>query len=328
MRPQQQNRRMRGRNNNNNPNRGKGGPNPLTRSYESNGPDVKIRGNAQQIAEKYATLARDAQSSGDRVMAENYLQHAEHYNRIIAAAQAQMPIQNFQQNRDDFDDEDGEDRDDMDFQGNSGGEQPAQNGNGPQPVIEGMPAEVALNGETGGEGQNRHRDSFRNRDGRDRDGRNRDRNRDFQNRNGNGDYQRRDFNRRDDQRNEGQRNEGQHSEGQRNEGQRNEGQRGHEQRADDQQRRDNQSFAGRPVNEQPLPAAQPQVAQVEDVADDSLPAFLTGGNAEPAAAAAPAEAPRKPRRPRKPREAAEASGSEAEAAPEASSGEALAPVEG
>lgn len=66
MRPQQQNRRMRGRNNNNNRGGGgggKGGQNPLTRSYESNGPDVKIRGNAQQVAEKYATLARDAMSS-------------------------------------------------------------------------------------------------------------------------------------------------------------------------------------------------------------------------------------------------------------------------
>src|SRR5262245_63962971 len=106
MRPQQQNRRMRGRNNNN-----RKGPNPLTRSYESNGPDVKIRGSAQQIAEKYATLARDAQSAGDRVMAENYLQHAEHYNRIIAAAQAQMPIQNMRDNRDEFDDEFDEERD-------------------------------------------------------------------------------------------------------------------------------------------------------------------------------------------------------------------------
>src|SRR3954462_1049186 len=98
-----QNNRMRGRPTNN-----RKGPNPLTRSYESNGPDVKIRGSAQQIAEKYATLARDAQSAGDRVMAENYLQHAEHYNRIIAAAQAQMPIQN---NRDEFDDEFDEERD-------------------------------------------------------------------------------------------------------------------------------------------------------------------------------------------------------------------------
>src|SRR5947208_5977904 len=98
MRPGQ-NKRMRGRPNNN-----RKGPNPLTRSYESNGPDVKIRGSAQQIAEKYATLARDAQSAGDRVIAENYLQHAEHYNRIIAAAQAQMPIQNSRDNRDEFDD--------------------------------------------------------------------------------------------------------------------------------------------------------------------------------------------------------------------------------
>src|ERR687896_821758 len=78
-----QNRRMRGRNNN------RKGPNPLTRSYESNGPDVKIRGTAQHIADKYAQLARDAQASGDPVAAENYLQHAEHYYRIIAAAQEQ-----------------------------------------------------------------------------------------------------------------------------------------------------------------------------------------------------------------------------------------------
>src|SRR6476661_3427347 len=79
MRPGQ-NKRMRGRNN-------RKGPNPLTRTYESNGPDVKIRGTAHHVAEKYLQLARDAQSSGDPVMAESYLQHAEHYFRIIAAAQ-------------------------------------------------------------------------------------------------------------------------------------------------------------------------------------------------------------------------------------------------
>ncbi|WP_370931587.1 DUF4167 domain-containing protein [Bartonella sp. DGB1] len=70
---------------NNNQNRK--GQNPLSRTYESNGPDVKVRGNAQQVAEKYIALARDALSSGDRIMAENYLQHAEHYNRLIFAAQ-------------------------------------------------------------------------------------------------------------------------------------------------------------------------------------------------------------------------------------------------
>jgi hypothetical protein len=61
------------------------------RNYESSGPDVKIRGTAAQIAEKYSTLARDAMSSGDIVAAESYLQHAEHYNRIIMAAQSQAP---------------------------------------------------------------------------------------------------------------------------------------------------------------------------------------------------------------------------------------------
>jgi hypothetical protein len=83
MRQGQQNKRMRGRN--------RKGPNPLTRSYESNGGDVKLRGTALHIAEKYVQLARDSQSSGDRVAAENYFQHAEHYYRIVAAAQAQMP---------------------------------------------------------------------------------------------------------------------------------------------------------------------------------------------------------------------------------------------
>ena len=131
MRPQQQNRRMRGRNNNNNNssnnNQNRKGPNPLTRNYESNGPDVKIRGSAQQIAEKYATLARDAMSAGDRVVAENYLQHAEHYNRIIAAAQAQMPIQQVRELRDEFDEDGDDDRDDMDGGNNSNSNNPQRN---------------------------------------------------------------------------------------------------------------------------------------------------------------------------------------------------------
>ena len=58
--------------------------------YESNGPDVKIRGTASHVAEKYLQLARDAQSSGDPIAAENYYQHAEHYFRLIAAAQEQF----------------------------------------------------------------------------------------------------------------------------------------------------------------------------------------------------------------------------------------------
>jgi len=145
MRPQQQNRRMRGRNGGGNNNRR--GPNPLNRNYESNGPDVKIRGSAQQIAEKYTALARDAMSSGDRVMAENYLQHAEHYNRIIAAAQAQVAIQHAHASRDDFDDED-EDREELETVASAREAQASAGiqGEGPQPTIEGMPAEVARNG--------------------------------------------------------------------------------------------------------------------------------------------------------------------------------------
>ena len=75
-------------------NRGGGGggggrqSNPLNRVFESNGPDVKVRGNAQTIADKYLQLARDAVSSGENVNAENYFQHAEHYLRIVSAAQA------------------------------------------------------------------------------------------------------------------------------------------------------------------------------------------------------------------------------------------------
>jgi hypothetical protein len=62
----------------------------MTRVYESNGPEIKIRGTASHLAEKYVQLARDAQGSGDPVAAENYYQHAEHYFRIIAAAQEQF----------------------------------------------------------------------------------------------------------------------------------------------------------------------------------------------------------------------------------------------
>jgi hypothetical protein len=57
--------------------------NNKSRVYDSNGPDVRIRGTAAQIVEKYATLARDANASGDIVAAQNFLQHAEHYQRIV-----------------------------------------------------------------------------------------------------------------------------------------------------------------------------------------------------------------------------------------------------
>jgi hypothetical protein len=120
---------------------GRKGPNPLTRSYESNGGDVKIRGTALHIAEKYVQLARDAQSGGDRVAAENYLQHAEHYYRILAAAQAQMPQPQPVFRSDDEGDED----EDREGRPNGHGErqpmpqagQPAFGGADPQPYVNG-----------------------------------------------------------------------------------------------------------------------------------------------------------------------------------------------
>ena len=84
---QNNNKRMRNRNNNNNNNNNRRGQNPMTRVFESNGPDIKIRGTASHVAEKYVQLARAARSSGDPVSAENYYQHAEHYFRLIASAQ-------------------------------------------------------------------------------------------------------------------------------------------------------------------------------------------------------------------------------------------------
>src|SRR5436305_1015866 len=90
MRNGQNNKRMRNRNNNNNNNNNRRGQYPMPRVFASNGPDIKIRGTASHLAEKYVQLARDARSSGDPVASENYYQHAEHYFRLIAAAQEQF----------------------------------------------------------------------------------------------------------------------------------------------------------------------------------------------------------------------------------------------
>jgi hypothetical protein len=149
MRQGQNTRRSRGRSNNNN-NGGGGGGNgggggggggggnggggqrrqnaPMRhQTFDSNGPDVRIRGNAWQVFEKYQTLARDAASSGDRVMSENYLQHAEHYFRIIAQIQEAEARQ--QQQR-----------------GQHGGHQP--NGGGPQPPSQPL---TSMNGDDDGD---------------------------------------------------------------------------------------------------------------------------------------------------------------------------------
>ena len=94
MRPNHGMKRGRGRGRHGKPGGGGGGGGGgANRTLESNGPDVKIRGNAHHIYEKYQQLARDANSSGDRVMAENYLQHAEHYYRVIVATQGSFQPQ-------------------------------------------------------------------------------------------------------------------------------------------------------------------------------------------------------------------------------------------
>jgi hypothetical protein len=135
---QHHHKRMRGRNNQQHHNRRN--QNPLTRVYESNGPDVKIRGTANHVAEKYLQLARDAQSSGDPVSAENYFQHAEHYFRLIAAAQEQFRQQNpnFQPRPEGGNDQQFQPRSDEQFddEGNEDGrsfEQPY--GTGEQPYL-------------------------------------------------------------------------------------------------------------------------------------------------------------------------------------------------
>lgn len=111
-------RRARGRNNNVAGGRRHNVPN-RNQTFDSNGPDVRIRGNAYQVYEKYQALARDATASGDRVTAENYLQHAEHYFRIInevneAFAQSQPSEATGRENghaRGGFDARDGQGRD-------------------------------------------------------------------------------------------------------------------------------------------------------------------------------------------------------------------------
>lgn len=176
MRPGQ-NKRMRGRN--------RRGPNPLTRSYESNGPDVKVRGTAQHIAEKYTQLARDAHLSGDPVSAESYLQHAEHYYRLIAAAvQAQQAaLSGAADEREDEDEDFDTASDRFTFRAPQALQQPNQNGG-----FGGQPGDGEGGDGEGGEGQPapqpreggfQHNRDNRGRDDRGRGGRNdRDRGRD------------------------------------------------------------------------------------------------------------------------------------------------------
>lgn len=85
--------RSRNKNRNNRPS----GGNIINRVFDSSGPDGKVRGTPQQIIDKYNQLHRDAQLSGDRVNAENFAQHAEHYLRMLAEAQREVDKQREEQ---------------------------------------------------------------------------------------------------------------------------------------------------------------------------------------------------------------------------------------
>jgi hypothetical protein len=163
---------------------GSGGGKPqhnANRAFDSNGPDgVKVRGAAQHIYEKYQQLARDAGSSGDRVLAENYLQHAEHYFRVLRAMQPQRPVGEII-GRDQF-----ASGYDIDFEDE-----------GQSAVEESAEAETEANGdgrERSWQQQGGDRNDYRQRDDRQRDDRQRD-DRDFRSRD---DRQQGEFRQRDD----------------------------------------------------------------------------------------------------------------------------------
>ncbi len=144
--------RQRGRNRNGGGGGGGGGggkpQHNANRAFDSNGPEgVKVRGAAQHVYEKYQQLARDAHTSGDRVLAENHLQHAEHYFRMMRAMQPQRPLSDII-GRDQF-----VSGYDIDFEDESGGE-----------AVEGE-AEAS----EGGEGSEYRASDYRNRDDRPRE---------------------------------------------------------------------------------------------------------------------------------------------------------------
>lgn len=300
--------RQRGRN------RGGGGGKPqqqnANRAFDSNGPEgVKVRGAAQSVFEKYQQLARDASTSGDRVLAENYLQHAEHYFRTLRALQPHRPLSDIvgrEQFASGFD---------IDFEA-----EPEEAPETPEP-------EAAESGD-GGESQQqregrRDRDRFENRrdrddrprDDRQRDDRQRDdrpRDRDDRPRDDRPREERqrdRDDRPRDDRPREERTEAGQQREG----GNRRDRWRERDERRD-RERAERQAAEG---SRDPLAVVEPQAAaplvseqpadeaprlRGQDGAVSELPAFLgRPAQAEPREDAAGAEPAKKPRRRRAPR---------------------------
>ena len=272
---------------------GSGGNKPTqnaNRAFDSNGPDgVKVRGNAQHVFEKYQQLARDANAAGDRVLGENYLQHAEHYFRLIRAIQPNRPPSEII-GRDQF-----ASGYDIDFEDESGQQALAVE----EAAAAAAASEAASEARDDGDGQ---RDQNRNRDGRDRDGRDRDRNRNRDDRpRTEGDDRPRDDRPRDDR--------------PRDERPRDDRPRDERPRDDDRPRFDRGDRRDRSRDRDDRPERDPlAVVQPTGDADDRgpmlrdsdggashAPAFLQASRSAPAPAAEDGEAKPKPRRRRAPR---------------------------
>lgn len=136
---------------------GGGHHNSPNRSIETNGPDVKFRGTASHIYERYLQLARDAASSGDRVLSENYMQHADHYFRLVRSMQPAAPPP--QQHNDRFAGE-------GDFEGDEEGAIEVEGVEGAEIASEGEEqpdAEFPQSQQPQGEGEGRRRRGRRNR---------------------------------------------------------------------------------------------------------------------------------------------------------------------
>lgn len=286
-----------------------GNQNNPNRAYESNGPEgTKVRGNAQTIYEKYQQLARDANASGDRVLAENHLQHAEHYFRLIRQMQPTRPVSEFVQ-RDPFSNGYDDFDDDIEVAETSEAEAEAvAPGEGEQPAFEDR--------DTRDNGRNRDRfdrnDRNRDRNDRNRDRNDRNRDRDNGNRENNGN---RDNNRGDRQPYEAReprvfepRGEGEETlgefEGGRRESRRERYERRRQQRLSEQEQNINAPQGnGFIASTEPLggpasrPAPQPEASEQPAIRDD-LPAFLRTPAPVTAAVAeeAPAEEVVKPKR--------------------------------
>lgn len=272
MRPGQYNNNNNKNRNNRNRNRrpgggggGQPGGNGANRVYDSNGPDVKLRGTAQTIAEKYMQLARDSQSSGDNVAAEGYYQFADHYYRVWLAAQpVGQPIQFSRRSAEDEYDEDGNEIVN-EAEGDTQGEEP-QDGNAPV---------AAEGGEGQPEGENQ---GYQNRQSNIRNDRPNNNN---QNREGGNN---RNFKQRWPRRNERYNQDGQPN-GNQAEGQTGSGER--------------QERYERPVED--VVVAQPRDEEAPDSSNWEAPSFLTRPTPVIAAEAVADEAPVPRPRTRKPR---------------------------